>query len=195
MYRTLTVSSCMCVEPPSGAVQHGQQEADAVLDVGCDAFERRVGRVVAVAFEAGVGDAPVDGLGRPGELGADLPDAVAEGDDEVEPSPGELPEVLGRSLGRCRCRGSRRTRTAFGCTGLGWLPALTASTCPSESTSRRASAICERVPLPVQRNSTCGRRRVARRCSSAVVGSNPSPGCSDTPDAWSSSRHRGRSIV
>ena len=46
------------------------------------------------------------------------------------------------------------TRTAFGCSGFGWLPALRASTVPADRCSTRASAICERALLPVHRNSS-----------------------------------------
>ena len=47
---------------------------------------------------------------------------------------------------------SRITRTALGCRGLGWLPALAALTAPWDSRSQSASAICERALLPVHPN-------------------------------------------
>ena len=65
---------------------------------------------------------------------------------------------------------SRMARTALGCSGLGWLPALNASIAPPASCSTSASAICERALLPVHRNSTRGRAgtgappTLARRC-------------------------------
>src|SRR6266516_121081 len=70
---------------------------------------------------------------------------------------------------------SRITRSALGCMLFGLLPALNASTVPSESCWSSASAICERALLPVQRKSTRGgrgRRRATfaggRRRGSAV---------------------------
>ena len=58
---------------------------------------------------------------------------------------------------------SRITRTALGCSGLGWLPALAALTAPPDSCSASASAICERALLPVHRNST------RARCGAALA--------------------------
>ena len=60
------------------------------------------------------------------------------------------------------------TRTAFGCSGLGWLPALRASTVPADRCSTRASAIWERALLPVHRNSSRGRARRRRRRRAAA---------------------------
>ena len=48
---------------------------------------------------------------------------------------------------------------ALGCSGFGWLPALTASIAPADMCSRSASAIWDRALLPVHRNNTRGRRR------------------------------------
>src|SRR5689334_22107688 len=55
---------------------------------------------------------------------------------------------------------SAMTRTAFGCSGLGWLPALRALTAPADRCSTRASAIWDRALLPVQRNSSRGLGRL-----------------------------------
>ena len=54
------------------------------------------------------------------------------------------------------------TRTALGCSGFGWLPALAASIAPADMWSRSASAIWERALFPVHRNRT-RRRRPERR--------------------------------
>ena len=87
--------------------------------------------VVGARLARRVGDAPVDRLRRAGELGADLAHAVAQADDVVE-------ALRRRTRSRCLERRparsmprSRITRTAFGCSGLGWLPALHARTAPS----------------------------------------------------------------
>ena len=53
------------------------------------------------------------------------------------------------------------TRTALGCSGFGWLPALAASIAPADMCSSSASAICERALFPVHRNKTRRRRRRA----------------------------------
>ena len=50
----------------------------------------------------------------------------------------------------------RMTRTALGCSDLGWLPALAALTVPADKCSMRASAIWERALFPVHRNNTRG---------------------------------------
>ena len=57
------------------------------------------------------------------------------------------------------------TRMALRCSGFGWLPALRASTAPSERLASSASAICERAEFPVHRNRTRCLRRVAARGS------------------------------
>ncbi len=75
---------------------------------------------------------------------------------------------------------ARITRTAFGCSGLGWLPALAAVTAPPDSCPASASAICERALLPVHRKSTrADATRGSRPARGRGVG--PRPGCSDTP--------------
>ena len=43
---------------------------------------------------------------------------------------------------------------AFGCSGFGWLPALTASIAPADMRSSSASAICDRALFPVHKNNT-----------------------------------------
>ena len=81
------------------------------------------------------------------------------------------------------------TRTALGCSGLGWLPALAASTVPADSRSSSASAICERALFPVHRNKTRGRRR-ERPVELGVPGDagvSHSPGWSAPPAPWRSS--------
>jgi hypothetical protein len=117
-----------------------KQQSHADLDLVCDALERVVRRVVAVASGGGVGDAPVRGDRRSRELRADLAHLVAERDDPVESVAGErVSDFVGRpemSIPR-----SAMTRTAFGCSGLGWLPALRASTVPADRCSTSASAI------------------------------------------------------
>ena len=71
------------------------------------------------------------------------------------------------------------TRTAFGCSGFGWLPALRATIVPSERRSSSASAIWERAEFPVQRNSTRGLRppgeapAPASRAGAAAPGAAP----------------------
>ena len=114
---------------------------------------------------------------------------------------------------------SRITRTALGCRGLGWLPALAASTRAPPSRSRIASAIWERELLPVHRNSTrtggwagvqrtaplaasappgpaAGRGAARRRLRQAARGTRPGRGCSrcrarrPSCAAWSPARPR-----
>ena len=85
---------------------------------------------------------------------------------------------------------SRITRTALGCSGLGWLPALAALTAPPDSCSHSASAICERALLPVHRNRTRATADRRARGSRPVAAR---PGCSDTPALASSSPQRARS--
>ena len=74
----------------------GEQEPDAGLQLGGRLLEGRVARlVVAVCVPGGgVGDAPVDGLGAAGELGADLAHPVAQADHPIEALLGEHAQVL-----------------------------------------------------------------------------------------------------
>jgi len=84
---------------------------------------------------------------------------------------------------------SRITAIAFGCTGLGRLPALAAVTEPGAAASRIAWAICDRALFPVHKNST-------RTCAwgrSGAGGRSRSPGCRAAPAAASSSPQRARS--
>src|SRR5262245_32398585 len=64
----------------------GQQEADATFEFGGDLLER--------AVASGVADAPVRRARGALELRADLADAVAERDDDVEAPGRELVQVL-----------------------------------------------------------------------------------------------------
>ena len=87
---------------------------------------------------------------------------------------------------------SRITRTAFGWSGLGWLPALAARTAPPDRRSQSASAICERALLPVHRNSARAVvARAARRGGGDVAGARA--GWSAPPASASSAPHRSRS--
>ena len=56
--------------------------------------------------------------------------------------------MLGSVALGCRCPYERRTRTAFGCSGFGWLPGARGSTDPPDMCWRSASAICDRALLP-----------------------------------------------
>ena len=89
------------------------------------------------------------------------------------------------------------TRTALGCSGLGWLPALDACTRPSERLSASACAICDRALLPVHRNSSraAGASAAAPGTPGTLASSRSSPGCSDRPVTASSPANRGRSAV
>src|SRR5438876_1188816 len=96
MYRTLMVSSIRMRGPPRRSFgQQVKQKADARLELGGSAFESRGGGTRARANECRVGNAPVHELRVGRELGADLSDAVAQRDHEVEPHCEELVEVLG----------------------------------------------------------------------------------------------------
>src|SRR5205823_3552119 len=86
---------------PSGCVvcQFADEQSDANLELLCGAEEGRVAASVGVALGGRVGHAPMGSCGLAGELGADLPDLVAQGDDPAEPRAGETAQVLGRSPG------------------------------------------------------------------------------------------------
>ena len=112
--------------------------------------------------------------GPPRDRGADLAQPVAEGDHMIEAPAHEL-TCLERRPERSIPR-RRITRTALGCSGLGRLPALAASTAPPDLCTASASAICERALLPVHRNSTRtaverGSRRVDHVLPTALAGS------------------------
>ena len=89
----------------------------------------------------------------------------------------------------------RSTRTAFGCSGLGSLPALRASIAPADICSMSASAICDRALLPVHRNNT-RRRRPERspRGSNGRHAATRNAGCSAPPAASNAWRQATRSI-
>jgi hypothetical protein len=91
----------------------------------------------------------------------------------------------------------RMTRTAFGWTGFGWLPALMTSTVPFESEWSSASAICDRAPFPVQRKRTRHRRVEPRAIarSGGGKGASSNPGCSAAPEPRRSSLQRARSTA
>ena len=122
------------------------------------------------------------GSGRAaGELRADLAHPIAQAHHRVET------RSRANSSGACCARPARSmpapriTRTASGCSGFGWLPALNASTPPPACRSS-ASAIRERALLPVHRNST----RAGRRPSAAA----PAP--PHGPQPAGAARHRRR---
>ena len=103
-----------------------------------------------------------------GELGADLADAVAQGDHPVEALAGELVQVLRAPPGDVdpRARASRAPRWDAAAWGGCRRCAPRSRRRPRCSAS--ASAICERALLPVQRNSTrVRRRRLAARPTGA----------------------------
>jgi hypothetical protein len=86
---------------------------------------------------------------------------------------------------------SRITAIAFGCTGLGALPALSAVTAVPASCSMIAWASCDRALLPVHKNST-------RACTwdrTGAGGRSRNPGCRAAPAAASSSPQRARSML
>ena len=131
-----------------------------------------------------VGQAPVDQPRPAGELGAGLAGLVAQADHVVEPLSGGRRHR--RRAGGRRCR--RRTGPASppprrGCTGLGRIPALAASTRAPARCRSSPSAIGERLLLPVHTNST-RRGRPARHARSAspgrraARGTGPAGGCS-----------------
>jgi hypothetical protein len=86
---------------------------------------------------------------------------------------------------------SRITAIAFGCTGLGRLPALAAVTAGPASCSAIAWAICDRALFPVHKNSS----RACARGRPGAGGRSRSPGCRAAPVAASSSPQRARSML
>ena len=109
-----------------------------------------------------------------GEFGADLADAVAQGDHVVEPPPGELAQVLGPAAAMSIPR-SRMTRTAFGAPASDGCRRC--RTAPPESRSVSASAICERRCC----RCTGTARGRGRRGGSGAAARAASPGCSAAP--------------
>src|SRR4051812_26661242 len=101
MYRTLTVSSAGMGGPSVSGLggQFGHEQFDAGFDLFRGAHERRVAGFVAASDSGGIGHAPVRSRGVTGELGTDLLDLVAEGDDTVEAAACEVVEVLGAIAG------------------------------------------------------------------------------------------------
>ena len=91
----LIVGHCVDLLVVAGWVEQVEPEADARLELGRGAFERRVRGTVGRTLERRVGNAPVHELGAGRELGADLSNAVAQRDHRVEPLGDELVEVLG----------------------------------------------------------------------------------------------------
>ena len=79
--------------------ERGEQEPDAGRQLGGRLLEQRVAGVVVGIAGRGVGDAPVDGLGVAGELGAHLAHPVTQADHPVETLVDEHVQVLGRLSG------------------------------------------------------------------------------------------------
>src|SRR5689334_8255108 len=71
-----------------------EEKADARLERGCGALERRPLLLRGSGLAGWVVQAPVDRLRRARELGTDLAHAVAKADHVVEPQGPELAEVL-----------------------------------------------------------------------------------------------------
>src|SRR5215468_8554823 len=90
MYRTLTISRGSVMASPfalRGRRSPGDgrdQEPDAGRQLGGRLLEERIGRLVIRVARRRVGDAPVDGLGLAGELGAHLAQPVTQADHPVE---------------------------------------------------------------------------------------------------------------
>ena len=85
------------------------------------------------------------------------------------------------------------TRTASGCTGLGWLPALNARTQPAERARASASASWDRALLPVHRNRTVDGAAAAPGWAWPGLAVAAGPGCSALPAPASDCAHRARS--
>ena len=90
-----------------------------------------IGGAVGRTLERRVGNAPVDELGASTGILGRSRGAVAQGDHAVESLGAELVEVFG-PVASMSMPARAMTRTALGCSGLGWLPALAASTVPSD---------------------------------------------------------------
>ena len=129
----------------------------------------RVSSSAAVRSKAGRPSSSAPGRGRSsgsprraGELGTDLAHALAEADDVVEPLVGELAEVLGSAARELDPR--RTTRTASGCSGLGWLPAPAARTAPLGQVLGQRLGHLRAGAVAVHRNSTraCADRPAVR---------------------------------
>src|SRR3954468_19994733 len=97
MYRTLTRSSGIPAHllAAFGVFDPLEQEADARGQLGGGPLEGGQLLVVGARLAGRIRKAPVDQLGRPGELGAHLADPVAEADHVVETLAGELAHGLG----------------------------------------------------------------------------------------------------
>lgn len=73
--------------------EHGQQVTDAGVNLPDDAGEGRMVVLVGIASGGRVGDAPVDQPGIVADVGADLADLVAQGDQVAEPAVGHRVQV------------------------------------------------------------------------------------------------------
>ena len=80
--------------------EYGEQEPDAGVQLGGRLLEGRVAGVVVGLAGGRVGDAPVDGLGLTGELGAHLAHPVTQADHPVEALVGEQVQMLRRVAGQ-----------------------------------------------------------------------------------------------
>ena len=160
----------------SGRVREvGEQQRDAALDLVGDVLERGVAsprRVSpAAAGSAMLQCAAIGAPGNSGQTSRTLSHSVMTRSKRLRAK--RVSGFVGRpamSMPR-----SAMTRTAFGCSGLGWLPALRASTVPADRCSTSASAIWERALLPVHRNSSRGRARRGAT-SAGGVGREREPG-------------------
>ena len=170
-----------------------EQEADAGLELGRGAFERRVGRAVVRALERGIGNAPVHEVGVRRELGADLADPVAQRDHDVEALRDELVEVLGAVradvdaalLHHPHRVGMQRLRMAA--------RATRPRPCPSDIVLEQRLGDLRPCAVPGAqeqdpRPATPATRR--RGASAAAPARATAPGCSAPPAACSCSRQR-----
>ena len=105
-----------------------------------------------------VGNAPVHTLGPGRELRAHLANAVAQGDDRVEPLSDELVEVLG-AIGADVDATLRKDTDRIGMERLRMASSARRADRAADIRSSSASAIWDRALFPVHRNSTRGRRR------------------------------------
>ena len=168
-----------------------------VVELGGRLPEGGVARlVVAVGVPGGgVGDAPVDGLGVAGELGADLAHPIAQADHPIEPLLGEHAQVLRAVPGQIDAVLVPHHPHGVGVQGLGVAAGAvgldqSAGAGPGQGLGHlRAGAVAGAQEQHPRR-----RRRSAGRCVGRG-GTRRSPGCRASPVAASSSPRRVRSTV